>query len=701
MIPNSGLRVVQSSGVQAEGNFGISLRNQAHIMEILRSTLYTDKILAILREYSSNAWDAHRSIGKADLPIQVTLPTYENPTLSIRDFGPGMSQEDVFTIYTQYGESTKRGSDTCVGMLGIGSKSGFAYSDSFSVVSFHGGYKKVYVAVLDASNMGKISLLHEEPCGEETGVEIQIPVKPHDIYQFDYRAKNLFSYFIPQPRINTDIPALPPRKSAGYIQSGNSGTWIAVMGCVPYRINIDQLQGDNNVCLEVLRNSSGCLYFDIGDVEVSANREELKYSDQTKKALATMFQLLVEEYVSETLKALEDESVSYFKRRIVAQDQSFLLKAIMPTTIKWFLAKTVELYDSPPKTFRVLSRDNDAQPQKFQISGNTQLVLADDIRPITGFRDLGDFDIVIKPVKGITLDAVKVELDQLLEQKKLTGIPSILLSSFTWSPTHNNWRFKGSEPNKKHLVRTFVLKTATGFGHPYSEGWDIIDREPANDDIYVVMSAFRIGGGVSFYEDYRKDKMYAARLGADMPPVYGYKTTEKEPVVTANLKGTAYYTWRKAFFQSLLTPDRKADIENIRWSEHLARWERSMLLSRGKPILSTLGAKLGVDHKVTRIMSTLYNAVSKTGCSAAQVEALSHATAIADLGATYDVNKAMADFAAAYPLLANLGGTTQLLEDRLNLWADYVLLVDRDHQALAGSSMDVDKDETENKEDGR
>src|ERR1051325_3005995 len=177
MIPNAKKREVATGGVASSSAFGISLKDEAHIMSILRDTLYSDKVLAIIREYSSNAWDAHREVGKDKTPIKVTIPTTMEPNLIIQDFGPGLSHEAVFEVYTQYGASTKRDSDKSVGMLGIGSKSGFAYSDSFTVTSCHGGMKRTYVAVLDESDKGAINLLAEEPCGDETGITIQIPVR--------------------------------------------------------------------------------------------------------------------------------------------------------------------------------------------------------------------------------------------------------------------------------------------------------------------------------------------------------------------------------------------------------------------------------------------------------------------------------------------------------------------------------------------
>ena len=122
MIPAVQQRILISSGVEDQASFGISHGDQAHIMRILRDQLYSDKVLAVLREYSSNAWDANRMVGRGNIPIEVNLPTLMQPYLSIKDFGPGLSRDDVFNVYTQYGASTKHDSNIAVGMPGIGSK---------------------------------------------------------------------------------------------------------------------------------------------------------------------------------------------------------------------------------------------------------------------------------------------------------------------------------------------------------------------------------------------------------------------------------------------------------------------------------------------------------------------------------------------------------------------------------------------------
>lgn len=47
--------------------------------EILSSTIYSDKVLAVLRELSTNAYDSHVENGNPDEPFQVQLPSAFKP----------------------------------------------------------------------------------------------------------------------------------------------------------------------------------------------------------------------------------------------------------------------------------------------------------------------------------------------------------------------------------------------------------------------------------------------------------------------------------------------------------------------------------------------------------------------------------------------------------------------------------------------
>ena len=77
---------LKSHGIQNSVNFGIKSSGLHHILGILRNQLYSDKVLAVLREYTCNAVDAHTQAGCPERPIEVILPNAMNPFIKIRDF---------------------------------------------------------------------------------------------------------------------------------------------------------------------------------------------------------------------------------------------------------------------------------------------------------------------------------------------------------------------------------------------------------------------------------------------------------------------------------------------------------------------------------------------------------------------------------------------------------------------------------------
>jgi HSP90 family molecular chaperone len=101
------------SNVGEIGEFRI--RNSAKAFNILSSGLYANKIRAIIRELSCNAVDSHVAAGRSGTPFDVHLPNTLEPHFSIRDYGTGLSHEQVKNIYTTYFESTKTDSNAFIG----------------------------------------------------------------------------------------------------------------------------------------------------------------------------------------------------------------------------------------------------------------------------------------------------------------------------------------------------------------------------------------------------------------------------------------------------------------------------------------------------------------------------------------------------------------------------------------------------------
>src|SRR6478735_5428255 len=120
--------------------------------------LYSNRELAVIREYSTNAYDSNVEKALRDghdiEPIQVGLPNAMNPYFTVQDYGVGMSEETMREVYLTFGESSKRDSDDYNGMLGFGSKSAVAYTNTFTVTSVKNGRKVVAVITRREDAMG-------------------------------------------------------------------------------------------------------------------------------------------------------------------------------------------------------------------------------------------------------------------------------------------------------------------------------------------------------------------------------------------------------------------------------------------------------------------------------------------------------------------------------------------------------------------
>src|SRR6478672_3693704 len=269
-------------------NFSISPANSAWIMRSM-ADLYSNRELACIREYSTNAYDSNKEKALRDghdiKPIKVLLPSAMNPTFEVSDSGVGMSEQELKEVYTQFGESTKRDSDDFNGMLGFGSKSAVAYTNTFTVTSVKNGRKVVAVITRREDAMGgylvSLKIVLNVPTDEDNGVTIQIPV--HNWREFEQKAKDFYRFWEPGTvLVNGRAPewAVGEKIDDNLYYYPSYGQSYVVMGNVPYRIeNPDALfpRGMNRI--------SFVAYVPMGTVEFTPSREDLKYSEHTKRNL--------------------------------------------------------------------------------------------------------------------------------------------------------------------------------------------------------------------------------------------------------------------------------------------------------------------------------------------------------------------------------------------------------------------------------
>jgi len=250
--------------------------------------LYSNRELACVREYSTNARDAMVEAGKGHLPIEVTLPNgvISNPVFIVKDRGVGMNSAELKETYTQFGESTKRDSDDYNGMLGFGSKSAVAYTNTFTITSVKDGLKNVAVITRSEDAMGGyiISMklvIRDLPTTEENGTEVQIPV--HNYQEFARKAQDFFRFWEPGTVL---VNGQQPEWFVGdkltdnlYLTPSGTQSYV-VMGYVAYPVvNSDYLFPAG------MKRMPFVAFVENGTVEFTPNREALKYSDHTKNNL--------------------------------------------------------------------------------------------------------------------------------------------------------------------------------------------------------------------------------------------------------------------------------------------------------------------------------------------------------------------------------------------------------------------------------
>lgn len=180
---------IQSVVVGETKSKRFSISDSKIIYDILRNKLYKDPVAAICREISSNSRDANREAGRGDVPITIEIVTSgldalgisSNLSIAFHDSGLGITPDRMDDIFVVYGESTKRDTNTQTGGYGLGAKTPFAYSDTFSVKTvcdFDGKRMRYfYVAAIDKEEKGMMYLFRSEETSEPTGTTVTVPIK--------------------------------------------------------------------------------------------------------------------------------------------------------------------------------------------------------------------------------------------------------------------------------------------------------------------------------------------------------------------------------------------------------------------------------------------------------------------------------------------------------------------------------------------
>jgi hypothetical protein len=323
MIIDEAKNSVIKSDNLVENNF--TIKNCSKAFRILSDKLYSDKIGAVIRELSTNAYDSHVEANNPN-PFDVHLPNMIEPYFYIRDYGTGISPENIINVYCEFFNSTRSNSNEMVGMLGLGSKSPFCYTDKFSVTSWYNGKKHIYSAYINETGVPSITKMFECESNEPNGLEIKFPVNSNDFREFAAKISTIYQYFKIKPNIigiNQTIPEV------NYILKGNGwgireGSWRAGGSCNAIMGNISYPIAANN--LGALTDIEHSLFyspidinFNIGEVDIAASREQLSYDDISIKNIKRKISFVRKNMVSVLNDSISSAKTLWDARIIISK----------------------------------------------------------------------------------------------------------------------------------------------------------------------------------------------------------------------------------------------------------------------------------------------------------------------------------------------------------------------------------------------
>ena len=272
---------------------------------VIIAKIYSYKERSMIREICCNAADIHKISGQTK-PFDVYLPNELSPVLIVRDYGTGLS-EDGMSLFTTVFESSKEGSDSETGYYGLGSKSPFAYTSSFNVLSYLDGTMSMYTVFLDGAKEPKYVKTAEFPTDAPDGLEIQIPVEEDDFRKFEKEARDVLSSFtvpynlhgaekeeryhffnkLTDSSYETNKYHLVHESENAYMlitsrrtnySSELKSSWFAQLGDVLYPIDRHEIK-----C--TLPEYFGVMKFKPKDLDIPPSRETIEYTPKTQQAI--------------------------------------------------------------------------------------------------------------------------------------------------------------------------------------------------------------------------------------------------------------------------------------------------------------------------------------------------------------------------------------------------------------------------------
>ena len=533
-------RLVQSHDFD-EVKCTIDAEDMRYVASLLRNN-YSKPILAVIREITANALDANLEAGTKKRAI-VKVPSSFNPVFSVRDFGGGLSQEDVFGLYSKYGKSTKRDSNNYIGAFGIGKFAPLSYGNNFTCVSYHGGKKTSYDIYVNDDDDTKISKLHEEPSNEPTGLCVEVAVADTDVDKFKEEVRSFFKVFptdeLPQFKGIDEEEFFPTyakalegkdwffveQKNDRYYGYGHNygNQSYAIMGRVAYPLDSSALNfdcEDGEALRDLVQSTGFYVQFPIGDLKLHHSRESLEYNKPTQKKILERLRVVkseIEEIAKERLEGAEDLWDAKCKYAQVMNAIPYTLQNVFRNSFSWQGTKINSLtFDRPYgmhenlviKEYRKRDDSNATDGYKIQTTSvsrvnchvDASLVIQDapkyglSLRARTLFKENSDVDVIysVEAKDQEAEDYIKDtwEFDLILPKNKVSFVK--VEKAKLQQGTRSSGESRASVP-------LFQFDKQSSWGNKNADFWVNVDKKLDELDfsdnkkkVYVAITAYKL-----------------------------------------------------------------------------------------------------------------------------------------------------------------------------------------------------------------
>lgn len=300
--------------VTVTGNFqgkdstamSIDPQGAAHIISLIID-LYSDPEAAVVREYISNALDSHVLAGQTR-PVEIFSPAGFTPTFVVKDYGVGMSPDDLRRVYAVIGASTKREDMNQLGAYGLGCKSALSMATQFTVRAVKDGVKSIAVVMRKEDGTGDLDITGISRTDEPNGVTITIPVANPS--SFNRKLKEYLLYAKPDSirldNKDNNFTTVFSDESLEYIKEfktyytkkNTSNTrFTVIVGGASYSVSVSDLHSNmlNSVFVGGYYSRQIALYSEIpiGSVDLTPSRDDLRYTPRTQKFLRELGEAVI------------------------------------------------------------------------------------------------------------------------------------------------------------------------------------------------------------------------------------------------------------------------------------------------------------------------------------------------------------------------------------------------------------------------